>query len=417
VRDLFFRPRANLADEAGAKGRIRRKMMAAVKILALGPNPALQRVLSFDSPLEIGSVNRAASVESYVGGKGQGMALALQRWVPGSSAVAHFLGGDNGRFVEQQLTDAGLEQVVQHVDAPTRICTTLLTGTVTDAPTELIDPSGAVTQAELDGLLTKIREYLVSSKVGGMALCGTTPPGAGALYASMCRALLEGAAADPGLDSVLLLLDGHKNVDDVLGSGRVDGETSLCLCTRSCAFARCHRGPCSPAMLPGRIPANYPRPHPISPCPPDPCPPAPLPACLSACLTVLKINCDEARALTGKATPELAAQALLTGDDAPLRRPNALLALTDGPKPARLFAKGGASWTLAVPKIECVNAIGAGDVCTGVLLHSLASGMAPPDAFAMGLAAACARCQHNLPEFSREEVEAMRKAVQIEAGN
>ena len=61
--------------------------MMAVKILALGPNPALQRVLSFDSPLEIGGVNRAASVQSYVGGKGQGMALALQRWAPGSSAV------------------------------------------------------------------------------------------------------------------------------------------------------------------------------------------------------------------------------------------------------------------------------------------------------------------------------------------
>ena len=100
--------------------------------------------------------------------------------------------------------------------------------------------------------------------------------------------------------------------------------------------------------------------------------------------------------------------------DAPLRRPNALLALTDGPRPARLFAKGGASWTLSVPKIECVNAIGAGDVCTGVLLHSLASGMSPPDAFAMGLAAACARCTHNLPEFTPEEVQAMRADVRIE---
>lgn len=129
---------------------------------------------------------------------------------------------------------------------------------------------------------------------------------------------------------------------------------------------------------------------------------------------MLKINCDEARALTRTATPELAAQALLSGESAPLRRPNALLALTDGPRPARLFAKGGASWTLSVPKIECINAIGAGDVCTGVLLHSLASGMRPPDAFAMGLAAASARCRHNLPEFTQEEVQAMRADVRID---
>lgn len=319
--------------------------MSAIKILALGPNPALQRVLSFDTPLSIGGVNRATAADCYVGGKGQGMALALQLWSPGSSAVAHFLGGDNGRFVESSLAHAGLEQVVQQVAAPTRICTTLLTGG--DSPTELIDPSGAVTSDEVDELLAKIKAYLLSSKVGGIALCGTTPPGAGALYASTCQNLL----ADPALDSVLLLLDGHKNVDEVLSTGRVD---------------------------------------------------------------VLKINCDEARALTGKSTPELAAEALLSGDGAPLSRPNALLALTDGPKPARLFARGGASWTLTVPRIECVNAIGAGDVCTGVLLHSLAQGMPPPDAFAMGLAAACARCQHNLPEFSREEVETMRQEIQIE---
>ena len=69
---------------------------AAFKILALGPNPAFQRVLTFDSPVQIGGVNRAAAVSSYAGGKGQGMALALTRWSPGSAAVAHFLGGDTG---------------------------------------------------------------------------------------------------------------------------------------------------------------------------------------------------------------------------------------------------------------------------------------------------------------------------------
>ena len=48
-----------------------------------------------------------------------------------------------------------------------RICTTLLTGY--DSPTELIDPSGAVTSDEVDELLAKIKAYLLSSKVGGIA--------------------------------------------------------------------------------------------------------------------------------------------------------------------------------------------------------------------------------------------------------
>ena len=100
---------------------------AALKILALGPNPAVQRALQFDQ-IDIGGVNRATSLTQYVGGKGQGMALALQRWQPGSSIVAHFLGGDTGSWIEKELSNAGLEQVVQHVSAPTRICTTLLSG-------------------------------------------------------------------------------------------------------------------------------------------------------------------------------------------------------------------------------------------------------------------------------------------------
>ena len=104
------------------------------------------------------------------------------------------------------------------------------------------------------------------------------------------------------------------------------------------------------------------------------------------------------------------------------------LALTDGPRPARLYA-AGAAWTLEVPQLErVVNAIGAGDVCTGVFTHALvcaraaaaaASAPLPPsaavDCFAWGLAAACARCMHELPTaFERSEVEALHAQIRIE---
>lgn len=138
---------------------------------------------------------------------------------------------------------------------------------------------------------------------------------------------------------------------------------------------------------------------------------------------VLKINVDEAKALTGAATAEAAAQKLLYQPNALLGREGAILALTDGPAPAYLFCAGGANFVLEVPSIECVNAIGAGDVCAAVFLHELcarrgAGGVADvdaADAFAWGLAAACARCMHEKPtEFSREEVEAMRERVRVE---
>ena len=234
--------------------------------------------------------------------------------------------------------------------------------------TELIDPSGSVTDDELGGLLDQIAQYCdaaSSPAVGGFALCGTVPPGAAALYAEAAERLkqLDAGAVD---DQPILLLDGHKGVDATLQSGRVD---------------------------------------------------------------VLKINVDEALALTGAATPEQAAAQLLEGESAVLTRPRAVLALTDGAKPARVFGRDGVAYTLHVPEIDVVNAIGAGDVCAAIFLHELvrrrsessatssaASATADAaEAFAWGLAAACARCTHELPTaFERQEVEAMRERVRVE---
>ena len=129
-----------------------------------------------------------------------------------------------------------------------------------------------------------------------------------------------------------------------------------------------------------------------------------------------------------------------------MRRPRALLALTDGPRPAWLFTRSGEVFRLHVPAVECVNAIGAGDVCAAIFMHELVAaarrlpglppaafdhvadttGQFPPaaepawtdaavDAFAWGLAAACARCMHELPSSSqRPDVEAMRAKIRVE---
>ena len=59
--------------------------------------------------------------------------------------------------------------------------------------------------------------------MGGVALCGTVPPGADGLYAALATQLGEHEASGELAGAPpLLLLDGHKNVDAVLRSGRVD---------------------------------------------------------------------------------------------------------------------------------------------------------------------------------------------------
>lgn len=331
-------------------------------LLAVGPNPALQRVLRFDS-LQLGDVNRASSVSQYVGGKGQGVALALRRFAPAQrTMLAHFLGGDSGRFVQEQLASALVEQLTEDCTAATRTCTTLLHD---DSQTELIDPSGTVSGAEVSGLLARIDAALPLCR--GVALCGTMPPGADSLYTEVAGLLAARDAELGGAGRLTLMLDGHKAVGGCLDSGRVD---------------------------------------------------------------VLKLNAAEITAMTGKSTVEAAASELLRKPGAPLSRPGALVAVTDGPRPARLFSTS-AAWSLRVPAIEAVNAIGAGDVCTAVFLHTLTArraGMpldgedaaAPShadegaDAFAWGLAAGCARCLKELPDFDAADVRKLREAIVIE---
>mmetsp|Transcript_73510 Transcript_73510/g.195474 ORF Transcript_73510/g.195474 Transcript_73510/m.195474 type:complete len:155 (-) Transcript_73510:340-804(-) len=134
---------------------------------------------------------------------------------------------------------------------------------------------------------------------------------------------------------------------------------------------------------------------------------------------VLKLNAFELQQLTGASTVDDAAASLLRARDAPLKRDGALVAVTDGPRPARLYS-AERSWTLSVPQITVTNAIGAGDVCTAVFLHALTQ---PPkagetahaaDAFAWGLAAGCARCLQELPAFEVAKVHEMRKGIVIE---
>ena len=239
--------------------------------LVVGPNPALQRVLRFDA-LELGGVNRASGLDQYVGGKGQGAALALQLWAPEEAhAVAQFLGGESGRYVESALGAAGLSTITQQVGGPTRTCTTLLQG---GTSTELIDPSDPVTEAELAGLTERC--IAAMGAYGVVALCGTQPPGAECLYERLAFALAEPDRPLTPADRTapLLLLDGFKAVDGVLDSGRLD---------------------------------------------------------------VLKLNLDELVALTKLNTPAAAARHLLAGPAARLRRPGAVVAITDGPRPALLF--------------------------------------------------------------------------------
>ena len=130
---------------------------------------------------------------------------------------------------------------------------------------------------------------------------------------------------------------------------------------------------------------------------------------LAAGVQYLKINSGELLTLTGATDPESAALDLV--DRFPLR----CAAITDGPDGAFIVQRG-AVHRISVPSLPGVcNPIGAGDVCSGVMLSELLSGSDPLNAFVSGIAAACSSClTQYAAEFDRAEALRIRNEMRIE---
>ena len=133
---------------------------------------------------------------------------------------------------------------------------------------------------------------------------------------------------------------------------------------------------------------------------------------LSAGVRYLKINADELLSLTGASDPEAAALDLL--NNCPLE----CAAITDGPSRA-FIAWRGTAHRIFIPELPGVcNPLGAGDVCSGVMLSELATGADPLQAFTAGLAAACASClTQYAADFDRAEALRIRSGMRIETAN
>ncbi len=131
---------------------------------------------------------------------------------------------------------------------------------------------------------------------------------------------------------------------------------------------------------------------------------------LAAGVRYLKINSGELLNVTGGSEPEVAALALLD------RFPLECAAITDGPDRAFIVRRGSVH-RISIPSLPGVrNPLGAGDVCSGVMLSELVAGADPVQAFTAGLAAACASCiTKYAAEFDRAEALRIRGEMRIKA--
>lgn len=176
------------------------------RILAIGANPCLERVLTFDN-LEIGEVCRAKSVRTYAAGKAANFCRALKCLGGIQGRQLTFLGGDTGKAAAEDFTAAGIEFRAVETPHNTRTCINCVCNGVM---TELVEPGHAIEAAELKKYFAMLDENIADA--AGVAICGSIPAGTPPDFA-VNTALAAQAAGLP------LLLDNWECVPAVLETG------------------------------------------------------------------------------------------------------------------------------------------------------------------------------------------------------
>lgn len=178
-------------------------------ILAVGANPAWQKVLCFEA-LQRDAVNRAGAMYAFASGKGINFARAACIWNRAEVQLVQFAGGDNGKLLLNDLATESLS--VKSIDGkvPTRCCITCLSKN-DNSMTELIEPSPAPEAEAVAEALEYIKKHI--KEADGIALCGQLPGGMDIDFYVQCAQI----AAENGKK---LLIDSWKNIAPVLKAAR-----------------------------------------------------------------------------------------------------------------------------------------------------------------------------------------------------
>lgn len=141
-------------------------------ILIVCPTPSFQRRMVFKKVIT-NQVNRTSEVEHLASGKGLNCARAIAR-LGGLGMNLLFLGGQSGKWMQEQMKEEGLESTVIEVLGRTRMCCTLIeeeTGNVT----ELVENASKIYAAENKLFMSAYSECL--SKIRVVVLIGSLPEG------------------------------------------------------------------------------------------------------------------------------------------------------------------------------------------------------------------------------------------------
>lgn len=176
-------------------------------VLAICLNPAWQKTLIF-SHFTPGEVNRAREKRECGGGKGTNV-VRVFRNLGLPICLAGFSGGENGRKLEGELRNSGAAVMLEQVAAETRCCITLISEDDAQV-SELIEPAGAITEAESASLLKRICGSV--SDFGAVVCSGSVPPGIAPSFSAE-------VAASCARAGVPFILDAVKDITPTLQNG------------------------------------------------------------------------------------------------------------------------------------------------------------------------------------------------------
>ena len=205
----------NLKAAASAAAMMSSSSPSSTSII-VGLNAALQKrfVLPSGKSLIPGDVHRAAILQTGLGGKGQDVAVTLSCLEFGNAdnlQLAQFVGvGGAGDTVHDLVKEAigpdALECTVR-TEASMRTCTSIV---AFDATTELVEPSGKVSETEHAELIERLKKQ---QAVNALCIMGSMPPGCPEdSYAQIYQTVADKTGKEEATSTPLLCL-----IDSVIG--------------------------------------------------------------------------------------------------------------------------------------------------------------------------------------------------------
>ncbi|MDF7822808.1 1-phosphofructokinase family hexose kinase [Pontiellaceae bacterium B12227] len=152
-------------------------------IICCGFTPCVQRIVEFEK-VEKGAVNRASRVNICIGGKGANTARMVHQ-LGNPSELVEFVGGANGRLLEEMLKEEGIGFRHLEVEGETRICQTLVEAGNPDT-TELVEEMPPISSNDWKRMQDLFQSLELSGAV--VPISGKLPAGAPVDgYAQICQ--------------------------------------------------------------------------------------------------------------------------------------------------------------------------------------------------------------------------------------